>query len=85
MKGGIYTLIIMLIDIIIIINVRMYDVLLYHSMLPIQDKMSPSPTAEHTATPRDGTSYTSTETDTSSTRLSAQSPSPLCPYSESET
>ena len=51
-------------------TVRMYDVLLYDSTLPMEDMMSPLPTAEHTATPSGGTRYTSTETDTSTTRLS---------------
>ena len=55
----------------------MYDVLHCDSTLPMQDMMSPLPTAEHTATPSGGTRYTSTKADISTTRLSKSEASRL--------
>ena len=50
--------------------------------LPIQDKMSTSPTVVYTGTPKEGTRYTLAENGT--TWSGTQYSSPECPYSESE-
>ena len=50
--------------------------------LPIQDKMTTSPTVIHTGIPKGGTRYTLAENDT--TPSGTQYSSPECSYSESE-
>ena len=60
----------------------MHDMLLGDLKLPIQDKMTTSPTVVHTGTPKEGTRYTLGENGT--TPSGAQYSSPECPYSECE-
>ena len=50
--------------------------------LPLQDKMTTSPTVVHTGTAKEGTRYTLAENDT--TPSGTQYSSPERPYSESE-
>ena len=60
----------------------MCDMLLGDRKLPIQDKMSTSPTIVYTGTPKEGTRYTLAENGT--TWSGTLNSSPECPYSESE-
>ena len=60
----------------------MYDMLLGDLKLPIQEKMSTSPTVVYTGTPKEGIRYTLAENGT--TQTGTQYSSPKCPYSESE-